>query len=198
MLSILCCFFPTSLVALDPTSHLSQYGHTVWRVQDGYFAGSPTAIMQTKDGYIWVATEAGLYRFDGVRFVSFSSLSPERLPNNDIYELFAARDGSLWIGTFGGGLAHWDNQHLKTYQNEEGWVIGNMVEDSEGRIWFSHYRVGDYSKPLCEVIDTAVRCYGSKDGIPPIGIGALVLDGRGKFWLGGKIKKGLEPPQYVG
>ena len=55
--------------ALDPTSHISQYGHSVWRVRDGYFGGAPQVITQTKDGYIWVGTESGLFKFDGVRFV---------------------------------------------------------------------------------------------------------------------------------
>ena len=47
------------IVALDPTSHISQYGHSVWRVQDGYFGGMPNSITQTTDGYIWVGTDAG-------------------------------------------------------------------------------------------------------------------------------------------
>jgi signal transduction histidine kinase/ligand-binding sensor domain-containing protein len=172
------------IAALDPASHISQYGHTVWRVQDGYFGGSPQAITQTKDGYVWVGTEAGLFRFDGVRFVPLSSLSREKLPSSTIFHLFAARDGSLWIGMVG-GLAHWANQHLTTYGKEEGWNVGQIMEDQDGRIWFSHEGSGDYSQSLCEVIGSGVRCYGSQDGIPPIGEGALMQDTRGNFWLGG-------------
>jgi hypothetical protein len=69
------------LVALDPTSHISQYGHSVWRVQDGYFGAGPNVITQTTDGYIWVGTDAGLFKFDGVQFVRWRPLSGEELPN---------------------------------------------------------------------------------------------------------------------
>jgi hypothetical protein len=53
--ALLAIFFISSagrIVALDPTSHISQYGHSVWRVQDGYFGGMPNSITQTTDGYI--------------------------------------------------------------------------------------------------------------------------------------------------
>ena len=57
------------LHALDADRRISQYAHTAWRTQDGAFSGTPNAIMQTADGYIWIGTQAGLVRFDGVRFV---------------------------------------------------------------------------------------------------------------------------------
>jgi len=102
--------------ALDPTSHISQYGHSVWRVQDGYFGGAaPSSITQTTDGYIWVGTDAGLYRFDGVRFVRWNSPSGEELPSSIVVSLLGARDGSLWISTLV-GLAHLVKDHLTLYQ----------------------------------------------------------------------------------
>jgi len=72
-LALFTIFFVCSagpIVALGPTSHISQYGHSVWRVRDGYFGGMPMTITQTTDGYIWVGTEAGLYQFGGVRFLT--------------------------------------------------------------------------------------------------------------------------------
>src|SRR5215471_4372000 len=82
-------------VAVDPVSRISQYGHTVWRVQDGYFGGAaPMSITQTTDGYIWVGTAAGLYRFDGVSFVRWSSPFGEELPSSQVVSLLGARDGS--------------------------------------------------------------------------------------------------------
>ena len=48
---------------------LTQYAHTAWRVRDGYFPGQPTAIAQTMDGFLWIGTQNGLIRFDGVRFM---------------------------------------------------------------------------------------------------------------------------------
>lgn len=60
----LLCSSAGSALALNPQTHISQYGHAVWRVQEGYLEGYPTAFAQTPDGYLWVGTSAGLYRFD--------------------------------------------------------------------------------------------------------------------------------------
>jgi hypothetical protein len=93
-------------LALDPDQRISQYGHTVWRIQDGFLPGPPEDIAQTVDGYLWIGTDAGLLRFDGVRFVPWASLNSEQLPDYQILSLLAASDGSLWIGT-ARGLARW-------------------------------------------------------------------------------------------
>ena len=171
----------TGAFALDPSRHISQYGHTAWRTQDGYFGGQAVSITQTTDGYIWVGTDAGLFRFDGVRFASWSSLTGERLPSSFIIALLAARDGSLWIAT-DAGLAHWVNQRLVKYLTGDS--IDSVAEDETGKIWVMRFRVGDYSHPLCEVVDTAIRCYGSEDGVPPSAGGPLVQDTSGNLWAG--------------
>ena len=54
--------------ALDPKTRVTQYRHSAWRVQNGAFESAPNAIAQTPDGYIWIGTNSGLVRFDGVRF----------------------------------------------------------------------------------------------------------------------------------
>src|SRR5215471_17014737 len=60
--------FALPLWALNPARHVSQYGHTAWRLQDGILPAAPHAIAQTSDGYLWIGTEAGLIRFDGASF----------------------------------------------------------------------------------------------------------------------------------
>ena len=170
--------------ALDPTSHISQYGHTVWRVQDGYFGGAaPSSITQTTDGYIWVGTDAGLYRFDGVRFVRWNSPSGEELPSSFVVSLLGARDGSLWISTLV-GLAHLVKDRLTLYQKNEGWLTMKIIEDREGKIWFRGVRLDDQARYLCQVLETGVRCYGSKEGVGFDG-GTIAQDPAGDFWVGG-------------
>ena len=169
--------------SLDPDRHISQYGHTAWRIQDELFGGTARSITQTTDGYIWIGTEAGLFRFDGVRFVSWSSQEGEQLPSTSITALLGARDGSLWIGT-DAGLVHQVNGHLLNYRNGSGF-ISSILEDVDGEIWITRIRIGDNTEPFCNVIDTGVRCYGKEDGVPAFNAGPLVQDAAGNLWIGG-------------
>jgi ligand-binding sensor domain-containing protein len=89
----------SSAWGLDPNLHISQYGHTAWRLQDGVLAGTPLSIAQTSDGYLWIGTQAGLVRFDGVRFVPFVPPETASPFNPQIESLLGASDGSLLIGT---------------------------------------------------------------------------------------------------
>src|SRR5580704_18898424 len=88
-----------SAFALDPSLDISQYAHTAWKTREGFFKGAINAIAQTPDGYLWLGTEFGLFRFDGVRKVQFQLPAGEHLPSERIFGLLAARDGRLWIGT---------------------------------------------------------------------------------------------------
>src|SRR5260370_32580105 len=92
--------------ALDPSLELTQYTHTAWTAREG-LNGSIRSIVQTPDGYLWLGTEFGLVRFDGVHFVPWNPPPGERLPSSNILVLLAARDGTLWIGTIS-GLASWN------------------------------------------------------------------------------------------
>src|ERR1700758_800112 len=73
--------------ALDPTLDVNQYAHTAWRIREGFTKGYIHAIAQTPDGYLWLGTEFGLLRFDGVRAVSWTPPSGEQLLSNDILSL---------------------------------------------------------------------------------------------------------------
>ena len=73
--------------ALDPSRAISQYGHTVWTVQEGFLPGAPMEMAQTADGYLWIGTRSGLVRFDGVRFVPFTPPPGEKLRSNRILSL---------------------------------------------------------------------------------------------------------------
>src|SRR5262245_21837779 len=87
---------------LDPKLDVSQYAHTSWKVRDGFFKSSIYPIAQTADGYLWLGSEFGLLRFDGVRTVPWQPPGDLHLPSNYIFSLLAARDGTLWIGTYSG------------------------------------------------------------------------------------------------
>jgi ligand-binding sensor domain-containing protein len=95
LLSICLFLFPAGMAALDPHTRISQYGHTAWRAQDG-FVSNPNAITQTTDGYIWIATNDGLFRFDGVKFRRRTPPNDQSLPGGGTFNcVLGARDGSL-------------------------------------------------------------------------------------------------------
>jgi ligand-binding sensor domain-containing protein len=110
--ALLACGSPT--YALNPALDISQYGHTAWTIRDGFFTSRVTTIAQTPDGYLWLGTESGLLRFDGMRTVRWQPRGGERLPSESISNLMVAHDGRLWIGT-SAGLASWKDGRLVTY-----------------------------------------------------------------------------------
>src|SRR6185295_2656385 len=90
--------------ALDPLKRISQYGHDWWEIEQGLPQSTVHAIAQTRDGYLWVGTQEGLARFDGLRFTVFDKRNTPEISHDFIRALLEGRDGSLWIGTMGGGL----------------------------------------------------------------------------------------------
>lgn len=105
---VVCC---PPAAALDPSLDISEYAHTAWKIRDGFTKGSISAIAQTPDGYLWLGTDLGLYRFDGVRAVPWQPPAGEQFPSNFIFPLLVGRDGTLWIGTLK-GLASWKDGKL--------------------------------------------------------------------------------------
>src|SRR6266567_3409015 len=80
--------------ALNPALDVSQYAHAAWKIRDGFSKGTIVAIAQTQDGYLWLGTEFGLFRFDGVQAVAWQPPADEQLPNNFIQHLLVGRDGT--------------------------------------------------------------------------------------------------------
>jgi len=171
--------------ALDPGKHISQYGHTAWRVHDGFFSGAPTPITQTPDGYIWIGTNSGLVRFDGVKFVPFMAPGGESLRNTSIASLFSDRDGSLWIGT-GSDLEHWQDGRLTHFPAQPGaffGVVTKIFRSRDGTLWFSRRRVQDSLGPVCSVRDGSVHCFNTTDGVAPWVVLGMLEDKDGSFWI---------------
>ena len=175
----------SSALALSPDRRISQYAHTAWRIQDGFFSGTPQTITQTADGYLWIGTEAGLVRFDGIQFVPWAPPNGEALPSSRIHALLGARDGTLWIGT-ARGLARWSKGELFNFPGEPAFVEA-IVQDSDGTIWMTRSQVRDAAGSLCEVAGNALRCHGPADGIPFAYAQPLFSDPHGNLWIGSSI-----------
>jgi signal transduction histidine kinase/ligand-binding sensor domain-containing protein len=181
---LLVFFLSTSSWGVDPATRISQYRHTAWTMRDGLLRGQPNVITQTKDGYIWIGTTAGLVRFDGVRLIPWEPPAGSQLPSPNVRALLAARDGSLWIGTEA-GLSHWTHQNLVTYLKEPG-IVSSILEDRLGTIWVTRIRVSKTVEgALCQVSGSKPHCYRVPD---ESSIGGccepLVEDPSGDLWMG--------------
>jgi signal transduction histidine kinase/ligand-binding sensor domain-containing protein len=170
----------------------SQYAHTAWRTQDGFFRGTPQAITQTKDGYLWIGSEGGLVRFDGVRFVPWTSPNGQKLPSNSIHALLGADDGSLWIGT-SRGLAHWNNVALTNLATSTAFIEA-IVQDDKSTIWITRSQIHDQDGPLCEAVADALHCHGVQDGISFPYAQPLFKDTSGSLWIGSSLGIGRWEP----
>jgi signal transduction histidine kinase/ligand-binding sensor domain-containing protein len=167
--------------ALDPALDVSQYAHTTWKIREGFFKGTPVAIAQTPDGYLWLGTEFGLLRFDGVRYVLWKPPAGQELPSNYIRSLLAARDGTLWIGD-AKGLASWKGGKLTRYPELVGQAVWALLEDREGTVWAGGQ--ANLNAKLCAIKNGNIRCYG-EDGRFGQFIDALYEDRAGNVWIGG-------------
>jgi len=130
--------------ALEPTTPLANYGRQSWVMENGLPQNTVQALVQTRDGFIWLGTEVGLVRFDGNGFTVFDRNSSPALPGNDVRCLLAACDGSLWIGS-SEGLAQWKDGVMRVFTTKDG-LPGNTVNslrlDSDGSIWIETQQGG--------------------------------------------------------
>ena len=179
VLACVLCGWCGCALALDPTLDVAQYAHTSWKIREGFSKGAILSFAQTSDGYLWLGTEFGLLRFDGVRNVEWQPPRGSSLPDNRGRVLLATRDGALWIGT-SAGLAKLQGGKLTTYPQLDGAFINGLVEDREGTLWVSVQARG--SGLVCAIRDANVRCDGG-DGRLGTYAGSLHEDSRGNLWV---------------
>lgn len=176
---------PSALFAVNPNLSLDQYLHTSWTQEEGSALPQVLALAQTADGYLWLGTNKGLMRFDGMRFTDWSPTSGPPLPSSTIGCLRASSAGGLWVG-MGAGLCRVDRGRVFRYPALDKLpcpVITAMLEDRFGRLWLLN---------LCREATTlarlspdgALQTFGAKDGLPEQRLRALAQDRQGNLWIG--------------
>jgi signal transduction histidine kinase/ligand-binding sensor domain-containing protein len=123
------------VVAADDAGPIAQMYHSAWTARDG-LRGVVSSLAQTEDGFLWVGTTEGLYRFDGMTFEAYK---PEtgNFPATGIKTLEAAPDG-LWIGYLSGGVSVLKDGRLKNYSERDGLPISrvySIVHTEDGKVW---------------------------------------------------------------
>lgn len=125
--------------ATDLRDVITDFAITSWNEKDGLPPATIWALAQDADGYLWVGTREGLLRFDGVRFTTWESFSPDPLPRGPVRALLASTSGAMWVG-FGvdGQMVRAVNGRVTLYSGSDGLGRGavlGIVEDADGIVW---------------------------------------------------------------
>jgi signal transduction histidine kinase len=181
LLSLALAFSASSALALEGKVPLSEYHHDIWTGKDGA-PGEVAAMAQTADGWLWIGSSNGLYRFDGVRFRRFEALSGEVAPKRPITALIALPNGDLLIGYIYGGLSLLRDGHIRHFPSRVGRapvgpVLSAWIGD-DGVPWAATTR------GLLRLRDGAWQTVGVEMGLPSSRVSNLIVDQYAQMWLG--------------
>jgi ligand-binding sensor domain-containing protein/signal transduction histidine kinase len=169
-----------SAYGLAPGGDLGQLSRRAWQTETGLPQNTVHAVAQTTDGYIWVATEEGLARFDGAGFRVFDKQNTPELRSNDVRALLATRGGELWACT-GAGPARFREGAWSVYTTEQGLANDDVLsafESRDGSIWFAT------SSGLSRFLEGAFTNFTSREGPAGDSVQTVFEDGDGVLWVG--------------
>jgi signal transduction histidine kinase/ligand-binding sensor domain-containing protein len=159
---------------------LAQYEFDHWTTDDGLPQNTVNAILQTRDGYLWLATFDGLARFDGLQFAVFNKVNTKGIGGNRFDTLFEDSQGALWAVTDDSWLVKYQAGVFTTYTPNEGlpqWTIRQIEEDEAGNFQIVS-REG-----IAKWKDGRFITYPLKD-LLPASVGAKWIGGNRLAWLG--------------
>jgi signal transduction histidine kinase/ligand-binding sensor domain-containing protein len=168
--------------SLDPAKEIGQYVEQSWNAENGLPQSSVQAIAQTADGYLWIGTEAGLVRFDGIRFTVFDKKNAPALHSNQVTALLVDQAQNLWVGTHGGGISRFaggritNGVHLPDSSDD---TVNLFYEDRKHAIWVGTAGVG-----LLRVDGDKATSLTTASGLADNSVFALAEDGNGALWVG--------------
>jgi ligand-binding sensor domain-containing protein/signal transduction histidine kinase/CheY-like chemotaxis protein len=119
---------------LDPSKHITQYTLEIWQNGQGLPQSTVYALAQSADGYLWVGTQAGVSRFDGVTFKTWSPVNTPGIRNRYIRALLHDREGQLWLGTSNGGVSRMARGRFDAFETSSAGHINVLHQDRRGVI----------------------------------------------------------------
>jgi ligand-binding sensor domain-containing protein/anti-sigma regulatory factor (Ser/Thr protein kinase) len=202
------------VLALSPERRIWHFGYKVWRDLDGLPQNTVNAVAQTEDGYLWLATEAGLVRFSGRTFHTFNTESSQEFRTNSITALQAGKGNRLWVGTRNGLLL----MHAGSFQRfAAGEAIRTLALDETQQLWVGTNRgvflwrdrqlqrigteqqtEGDrsvralYARSTHQIVGSSHGAFRMQSGrqqslhsaLPSDSIRAILADRKGRVWIG--------------
>ncbi len=170
----------SSAFALAPSRALTQSRISVWTNDSGLPQNTIDAMVQTRDGYLWMGTEEGLVRFDGVRFVVSDRQNSPALRSSFVSSLHESRDGTLWIGTYGGGLYRSRNGRIDAFHPE---ILGKDRMREMHTMRDGSTFVATAGGGLIRLDGDRVTRYTTRNGLPTDRVWALEGDGDNGLWV---------------
>ena len=152
-----------------------------WTVNDGTPVNSVMGAVRREDGYLWVATRSGLFRFDGEKFQSVQQLSYAAMPGVVTPAMCQDRRGRLWLTKDCGVVACVNGSTIRLYTLADGLSSSKpdtLAEDGDGALWISYY-----DKPLCRIKDGQVQSFALPAGLSDGPRTLLAGDSKGQVWL---------------
>ena len=180
-LVLLCVLMTGVEAAAEERSSTPPYVWRSWTRLDGLPGSQVWAITQDQAGYIWLGTNEGLVRFDGVRFVSGQQLGFAQLPDRSVRALLVARDGSLWVGFGTGGIGRIQGPALRNFTTDDGLPPGaffGIVEDRRGVVWAGS------ANGLYRFHDGRWDRVSLAAGLTTQAVDAVHADRQGRLWVG--------------
>jgi signal transduction histidine kinase/ligand-binding sensor domain-containing protein len=181
-LALLAIFFISTagrLSALDSDRTIAQFAHTAWGPKDGA-PSIVTALAQASDGYLWLGSPVGLYRFDGVVFERYQPQSGGPFAVRRVSSLLALPNGDLWIGFRSGGMSLLRNGNFTHYTTRDGTpegVVWGFAQDREGTIWAAT------ESGLARLEGNRWKEVGKDWNFPGKSAHAIFLDRQGALWV---------------
>jgi PAS domain S-box-containing protein len=165
--------------ALDRDRSITQFYHTAWSEKDGA-PSQVSALAQTTDGYLWIGSARGLFRFDGVKFEEYQPQPGVELPSHNIYSLMATPDGGLWIAFRPIGTGFLKNGSLTVLTRPEEMPdspIHSFALDHDGRLWAGTETGLELRQ------GTRWTLIGNDWNLPPEMVRDILVDSEGTLWV---------------
>ena len=172
-------FSAASAFAVDPGLALDQHVIRTWGAKEGLPPGSVYAVAQSTDGYVWAATQEGFVRFDGTAFGTYDKANVPQIRNNMTLSLLAARDGSVYAATNGGGVVRVQGADVSTYETAAGLPADSattLLESGDGTIWIGTQKGLAARDRNGRIVTIA--------GSQALVVTALAQDWSGQLWIG--------------
>jgi ligand-binding sensor domain-containing protein len=169
-------------LGLDPSRSLTQYIHRIQQMQQGLPQATIFSILQSHDGYLWLGTQRGLVRFDGVRFTPFSGGDGVSLENSWVRSLLEDGQGNIWIGTNDSGLVKLREGAMTQYSTAQGFPstsVHCLVPGPNGEIWACT------PNGLVRIAGGKFTAFGQAQGLSTGNIRGACTAADGKLWAGG-------------